>query len=661
MSLHCKLLIGFVALFSVVCIPSSATVQAEGQYPVYHLKLEVNPAARTMSVSGTVRLPVVKQPQTEIPFTLADIMTVSEFRETTHEGSVLIPVAPSVDKGKNHYLLHLPITSSENRPAELSFTLKCNSDRGFVFSRGDLVSFGDANNTVWYPLFGESGNGTGTLEFLIPDGYTAIATGSRSEKSPQTFLVDTPARFAFSVGRYSTLHINGQVPVDGYFLKDRTGAKHGLEELSAIVNNLAQEFGPYPYGNFSIVEVPTAEASGFAGASSAGMILVTESSLDSAFSVPYYAHELSHQWWGNLVSHAEEEHGNEMLDEALAQYGSLTTVEALQGATASEQYRRNGAPNYDATQSARGYFLLAAAGLDYPLASLPERTLSHQLADSKGFLVLDLLARTMGREHFHDALRAITREYRFRTLTWSEFLKTVQENSSQKLDWFFAQWFERTGAPEWHTEWQQHGSTVEVALSQSEPFYRADVEVQIVGKDGQMASKVIRLDSAYTKTSIPSGFPVDRVEVDPHYLVLHWTPEFRQRSTALTAVTRANFERIEGHLDAAQADFEKALKNTPEPDTWGAAFGSEIGLARVAMARANYSEARVHFLNALQQPARPTDDLPWAYYRLATAAAALKDGNLLKWAVAGARTADASLPFPTGAAKEAEALLEKSR
>src|SRR5205085_12454020 len=112
-------------------------------------------------------------------------------------------------------------------------------------------------------------------------------------------------------------------------------------------------------------------------------------------------------------------------------------------------------------QSGFGYLVLSAAeDLDHPLEQLPPDFISHELADNKGFLVLRLLEETVGEAGFRSALQEITSHQPPRPLTWEEFLQAVQKISPGRLDWFYSQWFARTGAPDWKLEWSQRGGAV---------------------------------------------------------------------------------------------------------------------------------------------------------------------------------------------------------
>jgi hypothetical protein len=122
-----------------------------------------------------------------------------------------------------------------------------------------------------------------------------------------------------------------------------------------------------------------------------------------------------------------------------------------------------------------GYFLRATAGLDHRLSDLPIATSSLQLAWSKGFLVLDLLAREIGQQRFAAALRSMLQQFAYQSMTWEEFVRSLETVTQQDLKWFFEQWFDRAGAPEWRVAWRQRDDgTVEGDITQEAPYYRAN-------------------------------------------------------------------------------------------------------------------------------------------------------------------------------------------
>ena len=293
---------------------------------------------------------------------------------------------------------------------------------------------------------------------------------------------------------------------------------------------------------------------------------------------------------------------------------------------------------------------------DHELADLPSGP-GHALADSKGFLVWDALANVLGRERFRLLLRDIVVKYRFRGIRWEEFLAAVQKSSSRDLHWFFSQWLERTGAPDWKIEWRQEGKIVRGAVTQSAPFYRSRLEVELRGANDERFTTTIEAVNARTEFSWPASFHVRSVIVDPHFRVLHWMPELRGRAAARAPYDQAAVLRDSGKPDEAEAILKKALGEIPVPDVYGATFFDEYGLARIAMEKKAWQDARTHLDHALAAPVRDRDFLPFAYLRFAQIAQALHDDERLRWAVEAAVSADAMVPGGTAAPSMARDLL----
>jgi tetratricopeptide (TPR) repeat protein len=268
-----------------------------------------------------------------------------------------------------------------------------------------------------------------------------------------------------------------------------------------------------------------------------------------------------------------------------------------------------------------------------------------------------MLSRAAGPERFVAALRGIARQYAFRAVTWEEYLRALESGTGQDLSLFFAQWFDRTGAPDWRLSWRQHHGTLEGLVTQVAPHYRAAVEVRASGAQGQCAVRTVQVRGGRTEFSWDVGFPVSSVDLDPDSRVLRWTDEQRAEASALAPHFLANRERERGRLARAAALYEAALEKVPPLDLHGGRFILEFGLARVYADRKKLAEARAHLDAALASPTRRADTLPWAYYGYALVAKALNDEKLLHWAIDAAASADALAPKPTGAPAMARDLL----
>jgi hypothetical protein len=208
---------------------------------------------------------------------------------------------------------------------------------------------------------------------------------------------------------------------------------------------------------------------------------------------------------GNVVTRdPADARGDYMMDEAMADLASLIAVEAIEGSQIAEQYRRTGYPGFNAeTYSALGYLKLAAAGLDIPLSQLPDGDLSFRLARSKGGRIWYALREEIGRERFSEVARAVVREHAFRPVTWTRFLKSISRAAGRDLRWFYAQNFDRTGAPDWTLRSTPLGSEqLELLVEQPLPAYRGRVPVTVAAEGGRTLVRNVQIRGSRSRAVV---------------------------------------------------------------------------------------------------------------------------------------------------------------
>jgi hypothetical protein len=507
---------------------------SENSFPRYELEIDVAPTQHRLEGRGILWIPPANESRESLRLRLGKNMrdfVIEVLAPAESAGSTTLErQAPNGDNNVWNVRPAKPFPA--HQPVRLRCVWQGGERTSFVFYLGPEGSFASGINTAWYPVL-ESGLGLGTLRITVPAGLIVHANGLQrggsEERKRGIFRYEcvAPSFFSFVAGNYTVARSEGAIPISVYLLRPRSNINEYLAGSRQTIEVLSREFGPYPSGEFAVVEVPEKQAgeAGFTGASVSSFIMATGTFLDQRFNLAYFGHEIAHEWWGNLIRRRGSK-GRMMMDEAMAQYGSLRVVETLAGASAAEQYRRTGYPGYYAEQSGFGYLKVLAAGKDFPLSSIPNDA-SRSLADGKGFQVWDLLSRTLGREQFRRILREFTKQYAFQRVTWEEFWHAIERGAGRDLSWFYEQWFERTGVPEWSLRWRQEGRLVRGEITQPLPYYRATLELQAEDGKGQKQSAFIEVVGAKTEFTLPVKFAAQAVALDPHFQVLRWTPEYR--------------------------------------------------------------------------------------------------------------------------------------
>ena len=638
---------------AVAQAPQAAVVS-----PRYELALKILPDSHRLEASGTLRLASSDTTRKSVQLLLSESMrdlAVEVIEPRVSRGR------PDLEKrerpgstpgwGSNVWTIVPRAPFPAGQPILLRFSWAGGDQPGFVFYLGPEGSLAGGINTAWYPQVLDPSGGTsagiGGMDFRLPNGYTVIASGTPAAESQTSgefrFVANQPTHFAFAAGKYTVLRREGAVPMAVYLLRRRENAESYLDGCTRILEVLVREYGPHPYGNrFAVVEVPTEKLPGSSGASFENFILANSASMDAPFNPVFFGHEMGHIWWGNLIKQ-KGERGRFMLDEGMAQYSALISLEHLEGSTAAEQMRRRGDPASPIEHSASTYFALAAGGLDSPLSRLPAEWNSRNLASSKGPLVVDLLARTLGRDRFREILRHFTSRHAFTSVTWDQFVEAFDGGPEGQYWWFFSQWFDRPGAPDWRLSWVQEDSTLRGVIAQEAPFFRAVVDVGVAGPSGHRIVRPLEIQAqARTDFSWDVDLKVRDVTLDPEFRVPHWTPQFHAEAPLLAPYWQAFVKEESNQHDAALAHLEEAIKRVPAEDTMGVRFMLEELTARLLAGDSQrLAEAKAHLERGLMSASRRTERLGWAYFLLGYIASSLGDRATLQTAVEGAVASDA--------------------
>jgi tetratricopeptide (TPR) repeat protein len=599
-------------------------------FPKYVMTVAIDPPAHRLTVGGSISVPASLVHDGTLVIALSKAaMPAARFSIKGRADAIPIERKPSdtAPDELSRWLLRIP-EGSFKEILELEFLLEIKDSMSTIFAITPAGSFGSGSGTAWYPQMVDAENvrllGIGQLDFRTNQDAVVISTGLDPAKaetkagSDRIFPVSTPHYFDFATGPYRRIK-SGSGGTELFLLGSHPNERRFADRLDLTIKSLIEEFGPFPEPRFALVEVPAdaAQKAGFEGASLGGLMLVIPSYFDKPFNVPLFGHELSHQWWGGTVRR-KGDRGQYLLDEAMAQYGSLRAVQKLEGEDAAERYRRRGAPGYYSEYSGFGYLARSLVGIDAPLDNLPasDGFLSRRVANTKGMLVLSMLAQTMGQTAFNQFLQAYVKEHAYDRVTLDNFLTALRKAAGAN-SWFIDQWFFRTGVPDVNLSWKREDRGVKVVIEQSaDNVYQLNLPVAVIGPAGQSFVEKVKVAGPQTEVQIPTKFPVRDVVLDPKFEVLRWTPEYRAEAEAIIEYMRGDVALNQGKNDEAIAVFRRALETATALDRYGLKFRLHRGLGDALAAKDETASAIAAYQAALNETVRPEEQMPELLFSL---------------------------------------------
>ncbi len=215
-------------------------------------------------------------------------------------------------------------------------------------------------------------------------------------------------------------------------------ARHAFRNVSKMIDTYSNIFGDYPFEKYGMVAVQPFE---FGGMEHQTMTTINRSWL-RGFSENGIAHELAHQWLGDLITCATW--FDIWINEGGATWSEAIWYESLYGKEFYYYYMNQIINRYlsnDVLHNIPIYGVPINSIFTYPISILEY---------NKASWVYHMLRENLGDDTFFSALRFLIARHKFSSIETVDFLVTMREYLIEpplNLDKFFEQWIMKAGHP----------------------------------------------------------------------------------------------------------------------------------------------------------------------------------------------------------------------
>ncbi len=566
--------------------PSWAAEKARLRVDDYQIEATIEPHLHQITARAKVKF-TAQQDLSVAVFELHNDLRVTKVLDeknqplsaerVTQDSTVRVPLSNGLAKDASMTLTFEyegQLESADNSPVPGLSLASIGDDTSYLFYAGR-----------WFPVSGYGLNRfTSTISITLPAHMLVIGSGKATvsnvapaKKAAATVLPTKTFTFVSDKPSFP-----GTV-VAGVFQEYKSN-EAGMElhvyfkpthqsVAPAYTTTAIQEFtyfttlyGPLPTPMLNIVELPS-DTLPYAWAPE--MVGLASSSITEKTNYRLLADGIAHQWWGASVSPASKD--DWWISDGFSRYSEAMYVENAAGAAGLEEAVKDmsvGALAYDTVP------LSSASKLD------TFSTEFQSLTTDKGAMILHMLRWVLGEDKYNKTLREFASEYAGKSATTDDFRAIAEKYYGDQLTWFFSQWLDSTGAPEFkvkYTTYRLGGTTVSQTtkddkaddkvkeektpgfrvtgeIAQDLDLFRMPVDLRI-DTDGRTENKRIEVVGTNSPFTIETFGRPRRISVDADHHVLTNSSDVKLRSSILRGMAMQQ----QGDLSGALTEFNKAL------------------------------------------------------------------------------------------------------
>jgi tetratricopeptide (TPR) repeat protein len=566
----------------------------------YLIDAQVDPRAQTLNATVMVRF-IPLEDTSQVTFELNSALNISKV--TDEDGRQVPSSRLAQDMAVK---LSLPQTLKKGKVAALTFVYdgKLSGDEESpVFG----IKFAAIHPEVsyllypsrWFPVNDYSTDRfSSDLKVTVPDGYKVVASGTESKEGPAFRFKYEQSSFP---GSFAVVRGEAQMVAAGgiktyFYLRESSGMAQAYgEEIGKAISFFTNLYGVPPRLSLTVVETEAGAANGY---SAPGMLFLSPGGIGKQVNLKLVANQVSRQWFGTLVSPTTRNHM--WLENGMARYSEMLYVENVNGAGAMDTEIHDA--YVEALTVDQPPMIQAARLEDYS----PEYWAT---TGGKGAAVIQMLRNVLGDDQFMKVLKEYPARFAWKSANTDDFHKICEEAYGQSLNWFFQQWVESSGAPEFKMEYTvfrtQKGFRVMGKISQDLDLFRMPVTLR-VETEGNPEEKTIEVVGTSSEFVVETYGKPKNIVLDPKGLVLRFSTEAR---VAVAIRKGEQFVEIADY-GAALKEYQKAL------DVARNSSLAHFRIGQVHFLEGNWSPAASEFRESLNGDLVPKWTEVWSHIYL---------------------------------------------
>jgi len=386
--------------------------------------------------------------------------------------------------------IHLKQPTQPNRPITLEIAYAVENPQRGIYFIGPTKDYPDKpvqvwtqgedeDSRFWFPCFDYPGQlATSEVRVRVPKEYTAISNGELIETIADgdnkiyhwmQKQVHPTYLMTLAVGDFSEICDDWQgIPVIYYVEKGREeDARRTMGKTPRMIAFFSEKYGyAYPFPKYAQICVDDFIFGGMENTSTTLLtdrcLLDERAAIDNRTSESLVAHELAHQWFGDLVVIRHWSHA--WLKEGMASYSEVMWTEQEYGSQDAAYYHLNEARNYFAEDSSR-YRRPIVTHVYREAIELYDRHLYE-----KGACVYHMIRAELGEELFWRSIHTFVRDNAHKTVETVDLLRAIEKATGRNLAFLFDQYVYRGGHPEYKVTytWDGDSQLAKITITQTQ-------------------------------------------------------------------------------------------------------------------------------------------------------------------------------------------------